>query len=146
MWRDPDKKVYNITKKTEVLPDDIGSVPDSFVNEIIECAHRGECNDGCPRAFRIIAQELQFLKKFKLPLPRLCPVCRKQGRINLRNPLKLWHRTCQCAGAKSSNGVYTNTTPHTHKDQPCPTEFETSYAPERPEIVYCETCYQQEVV
>ncbi len=27
----------------------------------------------------------------------------------------------------------------------CPNEFETSYAPERPEIVYCEKCYQQEV-
>ncbi|MES2023631.1 MAG: hypothetical protein V4439_03025 [Patescibacteria group bacterium] len=27
----------------------------------------------------------------------------------------------------------------------CNVEFETSYAPERPEIVYCEKCYQQEV-
>ena len=27
----------------------------------------------------------------------------------------------------------------------CTNEFETSYAPERPEIVYCESCYQKEV-
>ncbi len=27
----------------------------------------------------------------------------------------------------------------------CQNEFETSYAPDRPEIVYCERCYQQEV-
>jgi len=26
-----------------------------------------------------------------------------------------------------------------------PNEFETAYAPDRPEIVYCEKCYQQEV-
>jgi hypothetical protein len=27
----------------------------------------------------------------------------------------------------------------------CNNTFETSYAPERPEIVYCERCYQGEV-
>jgi hypothetical protein len=27
----------------------------------------------------------------------------------------------------------------------CKNEFETSYAPEGSEIVYCERCYQQEV-
>jgi hypothetical protein len=27
----------------------------------------------------------------------------------------------------------------------CTVEFETSYAPERPEIVYCEQCYNQEI-
>jgi len=28
----------------------------------------------------------------------------------------------------------------------CDVEFETTYAPDRPEIVYCEKCYQKEVV
>ena len=32
-----------------------------------------------------------------------------------------------------------------HLDIGCPSEFETSYAPDRLEIVYCEKCYQQEV-
>ena len=27
----------------------------------------------------------------------------------------------------------------------CKNEFETSYAPDRPEIVYCEQCYNEEV-
>jgi len=27
----------------------------------------------------------------------------------------------------------------------CPNEFETSYAPDRPEIIYCESCYNKEV-
>jgi hypothetical protein len=34
---------------------------------------------------------------------------------------------------------------HGHKDK-CQNEFETPYAPARPEIVYCEQCYQTEVV
>lgn len=29
---------------------------------------------------------------------------------------------------------------------PCPNEFETTYTPDRPEIVYCEACYLAEVV
>lgn len=34
---------------------------------------------------------------------------------------------------------------HSHGDNNCEVEFETSYSPGRPEIVYCEKCYQQEV-
>ncbi|MFZ1019649.1 MAG: hypothetical protein WAN61_01490 [Minisyncoccia bacterium] len=40
---------------------------------------------------------------------------------------------------------YKNTIEHFHRQEKCAVEFETSYAPERPEIVYCEKCYQQEV-
>ncbi|MFH1193084.1 MAG: hypothetical protein V1656_02080 [Candidatus Jorgensenbacteria bacterium] len=46
----------------------------------------------------------------------------------------------------SENGAYTNTVPHIHGGGKCPNEFETSYAPERKEIVYCESCYNAEVV
>jgi hypothetical protein len=34
---------------------------------------------------------------------------------------------------------------HFHGKEKCKVEFETSYAPERPEIIYCEKCYQREV-
>ncbi|MEE8131863.1 MAG: hypothetical protein V3T98_02355, partial [Candidatus Paceibacterota bacterium] len=87
-----------------------------------------------------------FYKKMNLPLPRLCPNCRHYQRIKQRNPLKLWHRKCQCAGKKSDNEVYKNTIEHFHKTDHCPNEFETTYSSERKEIVYCERCYQQEVV
>ena len=40
---------------------------------------------------------------------------------------------------------YQNTIAHFHGNEPCPNEFETSYTPERPEIVYCEQCYNAEV-
>ena len=81
-----------------------------------------------------------------LPLPEFCPNCRHYQRLKQRNPLKLWHRKCQCNGNESENGIYTNTIAHQHRTEPCPNEFETTYSPDRKEIVYCERCYQQEVV
>ena len=151
-WRDPDIKNYQITKTPDDLPDHIKDVEDSITEEVIGCSHGGTCNHQCTTAFKIIPQELQFYRQMNLPLPRLCPNCRHYERLKQRNPLKLWHRTCQCSGeksearsTKSETFQYTNTATHTHGDQPCPTEFETSYAPDRPEIVYCEQCYNAEV-
>ncbi|MBI4652773.1 hypothetical protein HY750_00775 [Candidatus Kuenenbacteria bacterium] len=81
-----------------------------------------------------------------LPLPRLCPNCRHYQRIKQRNPLKLWKRKCMCGGSTSDNGIYKNTIEHFHGDQPCLNEFETTYSPDRKEIVYCEKCYLAEVI
>src|SRR3989344_3582583 len=122
-WRKLEDKDYNISKKHSDLPAEIKDVDDSIINETISCAHEGRCGDPWTTAFKIIPQELQFYKKMNLPLPRLCLNCRHYDRLKQRNPLKLWHRKC----AK------------------CPNEFETTYAPDRKEIIYCETCYQQEV-
>ena len=33
-----------------------------------------------------------------------------------------------------------------HEEGPCANEFETNYAPDRPEVVYCEQCYNAEIV
>ncbi len=106
-WRESENKQYKITEG------------------IYECEHKGKCNDHCATAFRIVPQELQFLKKMGLPLPRLCPFCRQAERIRLKNPLHLWYRQCMKPG--------------------CQNEFETSYSLDRPEIVYCESCYNNEV-
>ncbi len=149
-WKDPEPRNYQITLKTPDLPDHIKDVKDSILNDIIQCAHQlggetAKCNEQCTQAFRVIPQELDFLRKMNLPLPRLCPNCRHYQRIKQRNPLKLWHRRCQCNNQDTRN-KYQNTIEHEHKDQPCPNEFETTYAPERPEIVYCEKCYLKEVV
>lgn len=158
-WRDPDTRSYTITKKPENLPDNIKDVDDSILKDTIGCAHEGTRNEQCTTAFRIIPEELQFYKRMNLPLPRLCPNCRHYQRLKQRNPLKLWHRKCTCEGrsAKSKSPaspsqveagqiVYQNTAEHFHGANRCPNEFETSYAPERPEIVYCESCYNSEVV
>ncbi|MDD5146416.1 MAG: hypothetical protein PHN39_01570 [Candidatus Pacebacteria bacterium] len=145
-WKDPEPRDYQITMKTNQLPDHIKDVPDSILQEVIECAHQGNCNEQCTTAFRIIPQELQFYRKMNLPLPRLCPNCRHYQRLKQRNPLKLWKRQCQCHGTHSSNNLYQNTTTHNHGTNPCPNTFQTSYSPDRPEIVYCEECYLKEVV
>lgn len=145
-WRDPDTKEYKVTKQPSDLPDHIRDVTDDILKETIGCAHGGECHHQCTTAFKIIPEELAFYRKMNLPLPRFCPNCRHYERLKKRQPFKLWRRACQCAGVKSENGVYANTTPHHHNDGHCLNEFETSYAPERKEIVYCEQCYQAEVV
>ena len=149
-WYDRATPEHKPTIKAVDLPDNIKDVKDDILNEVIQCAHTSDrsldLQSQCTTAFKIIPQELEFYRKMNLPLPRLCPNCRHYERIQQRNPLKLWKRQCQCAGAKSSNGVYANTAKHAHNDKPCPNEFQTTYAPERKEIVYCEKCYLAEVV
>ncbi|MEK7088654.1 MAG: hypothetical protein AAB913_00815 [Patescibacteria group bacterium] len=82
------------------------------------------CED-CKKNFRITKSEFDFYKRMNIPLPHKDFECRHKERMLKRNPRKLWHRKCMKEGCKN--------------------EFETSYSPDRPEIIYCETCYQQEV-
>lgn len=144
LWREPERREYETTINGEDLPDDIKDVQDSILKEIIKCSD-------CGRAYRVIEMELAFLRRIILPIPRKCPECRFKDRFRFVNSPKFWHAKCQCAGTSSdmrhgtSDMVYTNAVPHFHGDAHCPNEFETSYAPGRPEIIYCEKCYQQEV-
>ncbi|MEI6580562.1 MAG: hypothetical protein WCO07_00100 [bacterium] len=132
-WKEPDTKNYIPTVLSNELPGSINLVSDDILNEVIACAHEGKCNQQCTTAFKIIPNELSFYRANNIPLPTLCPNCRNYERLLKRQPLKLWHRACVC---EESN--------HGHEGQ-CKNEFETSYNPERPEIVYCKRCYQQEV-
>jgi hypothetical protein len=116
---------YNITKDSSELTESILEIDDLILNEVIGCEHKGNCEHNCMTAFRILPDDLGFYRRMKLPLPRLCPNCRHHQRLKQRNPLKLWHRKCMKEG--------------------CVNEFETSYTPERSEIVYCEECYKREV-
>ncbi len=124
-WKKREKREYNITTKSSDLPDDINNVTENVLNEIIACPNEGAQVYQCTTAYKIVPNELQFYKQKSLPLPRYCPNCRHYQRLKFRNPLKLWHRKCMKKG--------------------CTNEFETSYSPERSEIIYCERCYQQEV-
>ncbi|MFA6324802.1 MAG: hypothetical protein WCX46_01065 [Candidatus Paceibacterota bacterium] len=124
-WKDKEERNYTIDIKNEDIPDNIEEVDESIINRVIECKNKGNEQTQCTEAFKIIEPEYQFYKRMNLLLPRLCPNCRHYDRLKQRNPLKLWHRQCMKEG--------------------CTNEFETSYAPDRPEIVYCEKCYQKEV-
>jgi len=145
-WKDPEPRNYQITIQAETLPDHIKEADDSILKEVIGCLHGQKCSHGCTLAFNIQPGELEFYRRMNIALPRLCPNCRHHARIEQRTPYKLWRRKCQCAGSKSEREVYRNQIAHSHGSEHCLNEFETSYAPDRPEIVYCESCYLSEVV
>ncbi len=132
-WKQPKERNYETTKNAEEVPDSITEIPDSILDEVISCEHKGECEEDCMTAFKILLEDLKFYRRMNLPLPRLCPNCRRYQRLKQRNPLQLWERQCMCDNDK-----------HEHSNK-CLNEFETAYAPDRPEIIYCEKCYQQEV-
>jgi hypothetical protein len=132
-WEDGEARNYKVDIENEDIPDNIQYVTEDIVGKVIACEHIGLCKDQCTEAFKIVPEEFKFYKRMNLPLPRLCPNCRHYQRINLRNPMKLWHRQCMCDKK------------HAHHNGQCEVEFETTYAPDRLEIVYCERCYQQEV-
>ncbi len=131
------------TLKPEDIPDSIAQTQDSILEQILKCV---DCN----KNYRIVKDELTFYRREKIPIPRICPDCRYKKRISLRAPRKLWERNCACQEEQSANrkvqGVYQNTAEHFHGQNPCPNKFETSFAPDRSETVYCEACYNSEVV
>ncbi len=145
VWRKGPERNYKISLEPDNMPDDIKDVEDAILSEVIGCAHGGKCNDNCTTAFQIIPQELAFYRRMRLPVPHFCPNCRFSERLGRRGLMKLWERTCNCAGATSGNRIHTNANQHPHGASPCNAKFETTYAPDRPEIVYCESCYNAEV-
>jgi len=140
VWKDSEASPHVITRNARDLPDHIRDTGDDILRDVIGCAR-------CGKGFRIIPQELAFYRKMNVPLARECPACRIEEKMREQpHPMKLWRRSCQCAGAHSQNSVYANQSAHAHGAARCVNEFETSYAPDRPEIVYCEQCYQQEIL
>ena len=145
VWREQKNREFSATKSALEVADDIKDVEDGILKEVLKCAHNEKCEHECTGVFRITKQELQFYRKLNIPLPRICQNCRHYARFAWRNPPTLWKRQCHCQGIESVNGSYQNTAKHFHSDKPCPNEFETSYASDRKEIVYCEQCYNSEV-
>ena len=105
------------TMLPENIPDHIQDALESIVNEILKCATCG-CN------YRVTPAELKLYQQLVIPIPRRCFYCRHRDRLQRRGPFKLFDRTC----AKCQKGI------------------KTTYSPERPEIVYCEQCYQNEII
>ena len=95
-----------------LVPDKIDEVGDDICEKILVC-------EGSGKPFKITTQELAFYRQQQIPLPRRSPAQRHIDRDELRNPRKLWTREC----AKCQKGII------------------TSYSTERPETVYCESCY-----
>ncbi|MDP3882978.1 MAG: hypothetical protein Q8Q48_02895, partial [Candidatus Staskawiczbacteria bacterium] len=120
-WKWQDSLQRTTGKETiqpEDIPESIEGVKDDIVKEVLRCID-------CSRNYKIVEAELALYRKMKVPIPRRCFCCRLSARLKKRNSFKLWHRKCMKPG--------------------CINEFETSYSPDRPEIVYCEQCYNSEV-
>jgi len=94
------------------IPLKIEDVQEAITNEVLACS-------ACKKNYRITIQELGFYKTHNLPIPVKCHDCRHFDRMRLRNPRKLFDGKCEKCGA----GV------------------KTTFAPGRPEPVYCENCY-----
>ncbi len=126
VWYEQTKKEHIPTILSTDLPDSIPVDESEILNEIISCPNNGDTIRNCTGAYRIIKDELMYYDKLGLPLPRFCPNCRYYERNGRTLPWRLWDRKCM------NNG--------------CENKFQTPYAPDRAELVYCEKCYQQEVV
>ena len=98
--------------ETIEIPDSIEAVKGDICKQILTCEKTG-------KNYRIQKAELEFYKKMDLPLPHLCPEQRHLERMKLRNPRKLFQRTCDNCGV----------------------DIQTTFAPDRPEKVFCEKCY-----
>ena len=101
---------------TTEVPDNIKDVQDSILNEVLKCSD-------CGKNYKLIKLELDFYRRMNVPVPKKCHFCRDRERHLRMNPMEIYTRKC----AK------------------CEKEIQTSYAPDRPEIVYCEQCYNNEV-
>lgn len=111
-WHEEEETKDQYMGPAYAIPDSIKDVGDDITKQILRC-------EVTSKPYKIIPQELKFYREMNIPIPRRCPDQRHKDRMALRNPRKLWSRQC----AK------------------CQMKIETTYAPNRPEIVYCETCY-----
>lgn len=98
------------------IPDSIADTDDEVIKKIFLCKKSG-------KPYKIIPQELRLYKMHKVSLPKFCFDERHKARIVRRNPRHLWERKCMKCGVV----------------------LETSYAPERPETIYCGECYLKKV-
>lgn len=117
-WEDDIQKTEGKeTMQPEEIPDHIKDVKDSMTSEILRCI---DCN----RNYKITEQELRFYRKMILPIPRKCFYCRHRDRIIRRGPFKFFVRKCSNCGIETHTNL-------TEKVAP---------------IMYCEKCYQKEVI
>lgn len=109
-----DKDHKEYQKQTFQIPDDIKDVEKEITDELLACTD-------CERNYKIMPYELKLLRQLNLPIPRKCFYCRHDLRRNTRNQRTIYDRKCD----------------------KCEADIKTTYAPEQPEIVYCEKCYQE---
>ena len=120
-WREEKDTGVDLTKldvlRVHDLPDDSADAPEDILKKVIVCEETG-------RPFRLTEYELSFYKKRKLPLPRVHPDVLIYALLMQRHPYRLWDDVCK----------------------KCAKVMKSAYDPSRNFTVYCEDCYQKEVV
>jgi len=124
-WEDNLSGTFGQETIKQIL-ENIDEVSENILKEILACQK-------CKKNYKILTQELKFYKKLGIPIPLMCPSCRFEARERKVNPRQLLARECMC-----------DQPGHKHQDK-CQNKFKTTYAPDRPEKVYCEECYQKEI-
>jgi len=116
VWYEGEDQKYTITITFDSIPDEIKEAEIDLSKQTFECL---KCNGG----FRLNDTELMVIKKMNLPVPFSYWKCRNKRRFGRVNGPQLYDRDCD----------------------KCGDSIKTSYAINMPEIVYCESCYQNEV-
>ncbi len=116
-WHEEPEAIVESTIDGNNLPETLAESGDAILNEVIACTT-------CPKKYKIIQLEYSILQRLNVPIPDQCPKCRDKNRFAKINPPIFYERNCA-----KCNEVVT-----------------TAFAPERPEVIYCEKCYQGEFV
>ncbi len=114
-WKDEDTKITTPTNPV-IIPDNIDEINESITKQILNCEETG-------KTFKIIPQEFQLYKKLGIPVPTIAPEIRHKNRFSKELPHHLWKRNCAKTGK----------------------EILTAYSPNRPEIIYSEEAYSEEL-
>jgi len=116
-WYDTPEVKHKITLQNSLLPSSFDGVNEDIKKEVIQCSI-------CNKAYNISSIEFELLNKFNEPIPRSCPSCRHSRRFNRTNKPRLYNRNCS----------------------KCNLEIRTPYSPNQIEIIYCEKCYQDDLI
>ncbi len=124
-WGDRNSPLKSEAKKSSFLKEDLGGfkipekisdVSDDILSEVLAC-------DLCTKNYKLQKMELDFYRKMKLPIPRICPDCRYASRMKLRNPRQLFPRKCD----------------------ECAVEISSPFSPDSPERILCEKCFLSKI-
>lgn len=73
----------------------------------------------CKQEFWIEPEDFGFYEKIQVPLPTLCPECRRQRRLAYRNDFVFYNRSCDL----------------------CQRKIISIYSPDNPQKIYCNKCW-----
>jgi len=110
-----EKKEERLEGDAFVPPADIRDAGDDICDKVLICMETG-------KKYKIMPKELEFYRRFKIPVPRLSPDRRHFDRLEQHNFQQLWDKKCD----------------------KCDKDIETIYKSDTLKI-FCEQCYLKEI-